>query len=111
MVLPQGRLRLQQRMVESEEEHSRLLQCHFEAEQELHSLEQNLDKTEDQKRQLQEDCKSLTEKISSISQGERSESCLCLCLVFVFKANFLTLCLHPLPPCRSSNDMLIQRIR
>ena len=63
-------------MAEFKEEHSRLLQCHFEAE--LRSLEQ-LDKAEDQNKQLQEDC---TEKISSISLGERSESRLCLCLVF-----------------------------
>ncbi len=64
-------MRLQQRMSELDEEGGRLLQCHFEAEQELRSLEQNLDARDNQNKQLQDDCRSLTEKISSISQGER----------------------------------------
>ena len=67
----QGRQRLQQRIAELEEEGSRLLQCHFEAEQELRILEHSLEEQTNQNKLLQEDCLELTDKISSISKGER----------------------------------------
>jgi septal ring factor EnvC (AmiA/AmiB activator) len=67
----QGRERLQQHVAELDEEGGRLMQCHFEAEQELRVLEHSLEERTNQNKQLQEDCMGLTEKISSISKGER----------------------------------------
>ena len=70
-ILPQGRARLQRRVSELDEESNSLLHRHLETEQELKATEYTLDERTDQNKQLQEDCKSLAEKMSTVSQGER----------------------------------------
>ena len=54
-----------------EEECDRLLLSQSETEQELRGMEHTLEERMDRNKKLQEDCKSLTEKMSSISKGER----------------------------------------
>ena len=54
-----------------EEECDRLLVSQSETEQELRTLEHSLEERVDRNRKLQEDCKSLTEQLDSISKGER----------------------------------------
>lgn len=60
----QGKVYLQQTISELEEECGRL-------QHELRTVEHTLESRSELNTQLQEDCRSLTEKIGSISKGER----------------------------------------
>lgn len=62
---------MQQRMFELEEESDRLLHAQSECDHELKSLQQALEERQEQNKQLQEDCKSMTIKLSSYSKEER----------------------------------------
>ena len=62
---------LKQRVIEMEEECDRIQQCRLDIEQEMRTREQSLEAQLDKNHQLQEDCRTLTEKLSSISKGER----------------------------------------
>ncbi len=67
----QGKAYLQKRVDALEEECDRLLLTQSETEQERRGMEHTLEERMDRNKKLQEDCKSLTEKMSSISKGER----------------------------------------
>lgn len=67
-------------MSELDDENHRLLHCHLETEQELQAAEHTLDQRTDQNKQLQEDCKSLAEKMSTVSKGERYMECNLCCV-------------------------------